>query len=111
MKDFQFVHQEKIYQIHCGNNARENWRIIDQAEPNDLWFHLQNYPSAHVILEVKTLHIPLEVMSHCAQICREQTHARKNNKDSVEYTEIKYIKKTDILGQVTTKNLRIVNSL
>ena len=32
-----------------GKNAKENFEIIDHSKPNDLWFHIENAPSCHVI--------------------------------------------------------------
>ncbi len=34
-----------------GQNARENWAILATAEKNHTWAHLDDYPSAHVIIE------------------------------------------------------------
>ena len=35
-----------------GKNAEHNSQIISLSSSNDLWFHLDNYPSAHVILHI-----------------------------------------------------------
>ena len=42
----------QVYTLHYGKNAHENWELFDAAEPDDLWFHLDDLPSAHVYLEV-----------------------------------------------------------
>ena len=34
-----------------GKNAKENHLLIDHADPNDWWFHIDNYPSGHCIVE------------------------------------------------------------
>ena len=38
--------------FRLGKNALENHELIDDADPNDLWFHLDGFPSGHCILEV-----------------------------------------------------------
>ena len=38
-----------------GENSKENHVIIDYADKNDIWVHLNDYPSAHCIIEqIKT---------------------------------------------------------
>lgn len=39
-------------EIRIGENAKENDAICKQAGQNDIWFHLENGSSPHVILEV-----------------------------------------------------------
>ena len=34
-----------------GQNAKENHLLIDNADPNDWWFHIDNHPSGHCIIE------------------------------------------------------------
>jgi predicted ribosome quality control (RQC) complex YloA/Tae2 family protein len=98
MKTCLYEYENQTYRIHCGQSAYENHQLVRQAEREDYWFHLENYPSPHVILEVKNLNIPNAVLLFCANLCREKS---KYPHDSVMYTEIKYIKPTKQLGQVT----------
>lgn len=35
-----------------GKNEKDNFNIIDMSGPNDLWFHLSDYPSCHVIAKL-----------------------------------------------------------
>lgn len=34
-----------------GKNASDNWRIIQEANPEHYWVHLNEIPSCHVIIE------------------------------------------------------------
>jgi predicted ribosome quality control (RQC) complex YloA/Tae2 family protein len=38
--------------VSVGESATENENLCKQARQNDLWFHLDNTPSPHVILSV-----------------------------------------------------------
>ena len=38
-----------VYKI--GTCAKNNFELIDQANTNDLWFHLNNESSCHVIID------------------------------------------------------------
>ena len=50
--DYKDSLTNQVYTLHYGRNAHENWELFDAAEPDDLWFHIDDLPSAHVYLEV-----------------------------------------------------------
>ena len=37
--------------IIIGKNKNENIKIIQAADPNNLWFHLKDYPSCHIVVQ------------------------------------------------------------
>jgi predicted ribosome quality control (RQC) complex YloA/Tae2 family protein len=98
---------EMVYWI--GENAQDNWDIIDKADKNDIWFHLADHPSAHVILRTENLpikKISRHILIHCGIQCR--LHSKWANisykqKVKVIYTEIKNVSKADNPGAVYTK--------
>lgn len=97
--------------INIGSNAKDNWDMIDNAKQNDIWFHLEDHPSAHVILVVPTETTKIKDVSkmtlkHCANFCKKN----KENKDelSVIYTEIKNVTKADKEGSVHTTNCKTI---
>jgi len=46
MKEFTF--DNTTYRI--GQNAADNTQLIKDSEPDMTWFHLEKFPSAHVII-------------------------------------------------------------
>ena len=40
MKVFEHIIGNIKYTIKIGQNAKENWTLIDNSEPFDLWFHV-----------------------------------------------------------------------
>ena len=40
---------EDFGEIIIGKNAHENSMILENADLNDYWFHLSDYPSCHII--------------------------------------------------------------
>ena len=36
--------------IKIGNNKNENNQIISESKQTDIWFHLSNLPSCHIVL-------------------------------------------------------------
>ena len=41
--------------VIIGKNKNENIKIIQSSEPDDLWFHLKDYPSCHIVVQGKRL--------------------------------------------------------
>ena len=50
MKTEVFVHGNTNYNIIIGKNATDNTKIVKNASPSDVWFHVLDKPSCHVIL-------------------------------------------------------------
>lgn len=98
---------ELIYWI--GENAQDNWDIIDKANPKDIWFHLANEPSAHIILrlpeDIKNIRKQLskQTLLHCGMVCKQHSKFATAPKKKVVYTEILNISKGDKPGAVFTR--------
>ena len=104
MKTEIFIHATKEYEIYIGKNKEENWQLIDASNPDDVWFHIDNQPSCHVILkntqEDKLRDIPKQVLKRAAYLCKINSAAKTQPKCDVIYTLISAITKTNIVGQV-----------
>lgn len=99
---------EKELSYWIGENAEDNWACIDQADQNDIWFHLADHPSAHVILRLPdrltVKKISKQTLIHCAVVCKSHSKfANVKNKMKVIYTEVKNVTKADKPGSVYTK--------
>ena len=95
--------------IKIGQNAKENWKIIDDCEPDDIWFHLQKIPSCHLICELKR-DLTKDEIYYLATLCKNNTNKCKNFKNvKVDYTFIKNVKKDKTkVGSVFIKNLNTI---
>lgn len=108
----QEIHLNKLefmgYEIYFGKNNKQNDFLISKiASPDDLWFHVLNCPSSHVILKVKKDKTPeKEVLEYCANLVKENSKAKFSGKTSVIMTKRKNLKKPPDthLGYVTYKN-------
>jgi hypothetical protein len=60
------------YYCLIGENKKENWKILSEAKPNYLFFHLNKFPSCFVILQTD-VSVKLNIIRKCAQICLENT--------------------------------------
>ena len=39
------------FTIIIGKNAKNNWEILDNADDEDIWLHLDDLPSPYVIIK------------------------------------------------------------
>lgn len=81
-----------------GQNAKENHLIIDNADPNDWWFHIDCHPSGHCIVECSDINNELIITA--SNFVKENSKLKNNKKIKVIYTQIKNIRKTKNPGEV-----------
>ena len=110
MKIEIFKHNTVEYSIHIGLNKHDNFDIIDAASSTDIWFHVSDSPSCHVILKTdeKISSIPRQVIKRCAYLCKINSKAKTQSKCNISYTTINNVTKTEIVGQVQVKNCKTV---
>ena len=88
-----------------GEHAVDNHDIIDRSNPCDLWFHVSNRPSCHVIAVIpigkkydkKQIH---KIVVQGSVLCKQYSKYASNTKLAVMYTPICNVVKTDIIGSV-----------
>lgn len=108
---YESVYDMCEYTIRIGENAKDNWDIIDMSKQNDIWFHVSNHPSCHVILDTtpnKGKQPHKSVLNYCAALCKEGSKVKDAKNIKIIYTEIKNIKKGDKVGAVISKNDNII---
>ena len=84
--------------LRLGENAKENHLLIDYADMNDWWFHLDGFPSGHCIVECNEL--TKDLCLYAGQLVKEHSKYRNHKKLKVIYLQIKNIKKTKNPGEV-----------
>jgi hypothetical protein len=66
----------KKFYISVGKNATNNWDIIKKSAENDLWFHLDDKSSKHVILHMQS-ELPTDLnpatLLFCANKCQKNS--------------------------------------
>lgn len=89
-----------------GQNAKENWNIIDNSENQDIWFHLNNVPSCHMVAQTKRD----LTYSEINMIAKKFNEYSKSVGRNVIYSEIKNIRKNKAkVGSVYVKNKKYIN--
>lgn len=92
-----------------GGNAQENHDIIDDADPDDLWFHVSGHPSCHVISKVPAgttidKNGILKIAKQGAVVCKELSGLKKQKDVKIDWTRIKYVTKLEKPGSVSITN-------
>jgi predicted ribosome quality control (RQC) complex YloA/Tae2 family protein len=98
---------EKTVKYTIGENAQENWNLIDKSENHFIWFHIANNPSSHVVIKIEKkdiININKSTLLHCASRCKMHSKLKNNKNVNVIYTQIINIKKgIDVGSVITTK--------
>ena len=92
---------------HVGQNAADNFIVIDSAEsPDDIWFHADAESSSHVLCIVPTgievcKKTRRQLITQGALLCKRTTEKLKRvPKVNIVYSNIQYIHKTNVAGKV-----------
>jgi Predicted RNA-binding protein homologous to eukaryotic snRNP len=109
MKKEIFTYNNVEYLIYIGKTSIENWSLIDAAEESDIWFHVKDVPSCHVILKCsgKLKDVPRAVVSHCVILCRKNS-PKSNPHSEIIYAPIKNVKKGQHEGSVLVTSGKVM---
>ena len=98
---------DKEYTILIGKNAKGNEQIIKMSHQESLWMHLNNIPSAHIILQSNGDIIPKRYINEVAAKLFEYKKSAPRN-TNVIYTQVKNVKLTNTLGAVIPKHTKLI---
>ena len=100
------LNQSIIFWI--GKNAEDNFQIIDDASQSDMWFHVSNESSCHVIARISDIEIHrknlLSVVKQGAILCKQHSKLKSIKNVEIVYTKIENVEKTEVFGKVQIKN-------
>ena len=92
-------------EFRIGSNAHENFDLIDDSHPNDLWFHVNQSPSCHVVAKIrdniydkKQQH---KIAIQGAILCKQFSKCKSERSVSIMVAPIHCITKTKKIGCVT----------
>ena len=110
-----FPNINKSFIFYIGENENEHFDMIDIAKPNDIWFHVENGSSCHVILSLnENINLSKKekhtILKRGALLCKMNTNSikRSTEKLAFHYTYVKYVKKTNKLGCVIIENTKSI---
>jgi len=94
-----------------GQNAQDNFDIIDDAEQYHWWFHIEGQSSGHVIakcddnIDKKTIRY---VIKQGAVICKQYSKYANMKNVKIVCARVRDVTKTDKIGAVTLNNSKII---
>ena len=93
-----------------GRNARENSRLVQEAENSDIWFHAgDGISSCHVIAELPVNHNftereLLNIVKVGAGLCKQNTNKLKDQYQvPIIYTTVDNVQTTKVYGEIRLK--------
>lgn len=97
--------------FYVGQNAQENFDIIDASKSHDLWFHIEAAPSCHVIAELddpqkynkKQLH---KIAVQGAVLCKQYSRFCSDKNVVIIYCPISCVEKQDMIGSVSVNKYK-----
>ena len=73
------------YKVLLGKNEKGNISLLQKAKARDIWIHMKERPSAHVIIKTNKQNLPLKVIQSAARLCVDFTMFEKG-RYLVDYT-------------------------
>lgn len=104
-------------EFRVGQHAQENFDLIDDSGPDDLWFHISQESSCHVVATIphkdgvgmnydkKTLK---KIAIQGAVICKQCSRYKSEKNVSVIYTQIKHVEKKGHIGSVCVDEYKVL---
>lgn len=73
------------YKVQLGKNEKGNISLLQSARAKDIWLHLKDQPSCHVIITTDKQNLPENIIKSAARLCVDFTTTSKD-KYLVDYT-------------------------
>lgn len=103
----------KEIEYYIGENAQDNFDILDICNPVDMWFHLNKESSCYVIAKM-----PIDqklnrnqiskIVTQGAALCKQHSKMKSQRNVEICYTRVINVVKTYIIGEVITKDAKII---
>lgn len=79
------------YKLSLGKNEKANAYLLKNAKMSDIWLHLKDLPSTHVIISSNKKEVPKEVLEFGAHLCVKFSTTQKSSY-LVDYTTRRNVK-------------------
>ena len=105
----EIIDNNTIYWV--GKNAQDNWDIIKKADDNWLWFHLDKFPSGHVIICKKFDTITNDEINFASKLCIDNSKYKLLKNLGIVYSEINNLNIGKEIGSVYFNSNRKVKKI
>ncbi|MDP1785548.1 MAG: hypothetical protein Q8K81_09015, partial [Sulfuricurvum sp.] len=79
------------YKVSLGKSERGNIQLLQNARARDIWLHLKDRPSAHVIITTDKQQLPEKILQAAAKLCVDFSVFEKG-RYLVDYTPRREVK-------------------
>ena len=73
------------YKVELGKNEKGNIELLKSAKARDIWLHMKDRPSCHVIIHTDKQQLPQNIIQTAARLCVDFTTTSKD-RYLVDYT-------------------------
>jgi predicted ribosome quality control (RQC) complex YloA/Tae2 family protein len=73
------------YKVELGKNEKGNIELLKNAKARDIWLHMKDRPSCHVIIHTDKQQLPKNIIATAARLCVDFTTTSKD-RYLVDYT-------------------------
>ena len=79
------------FKVSIGRNWKENKALLESAKSEDMWLHIKDYPSSHMIIHSGKTKIPQVVLYKAGSILAHFSGLKTSNLQ-IDYTKRKFVK-------------------
>ena len=99
------------YHVTLGQSKEENEQLVHDSQASHTWFHLENVPSAHLLINESYKNLPKSVIYKCALELKKCGKYRKCNHVSIMYALGKDVRSSGKnKGEVVTNKYRTIKA-
>ena len=91
-------------EVVIGSNAQENWDIIENSEPSHIWFHLNSFPSPHVV--IRSENPGDQEIIDAANLCKSKSKYKNIKNAKVVYCRVANLELASEVGAVNILSKR-----
>ena len=98
-------------EYRVGQHARENMELIAMSRSEDLWFHIRDRPSCHVVATLPPHDTKKQLRKIAVQgavICKQCSKYKSEHHVSVMYTPIANVEMTETVGSVVVDKYQTI---
>ena len=92
------------FTFYVGINDQDNFDIIRAATETDIWFHVQDRTSCHVIAVIPETIVDKKQLAYLikrgAVICKQHSKYASEKKLPIIYSRVKTLELTEVVGSV-----------
>lgn len=103
----------KTIEYLIGQNAQDNFDIITMSKSKDLWFHINDQSSCHVIAKIDQYHDLSKkelysIIKRGSLLCKSNSKYKNKSNVAIKYAYLEFVKKTDTIGKVSVSQHKII---